>query len=129
MKHYLGKHEEITAERYEELGWEPDAAEQMVKEGQTEERVYVAEDGKEKLLDPDEESKERSPSGFAWGYHGSGPTALARSILVDYTEAPPDPSLVIEFRDAKIATLDQDEEFDLDGDEIAEFLRERDLIA
>ena len=129
MKRYLGKIEAITAERFEQFGWEPEAARQMVKEGQTEQRVYVAEDGDEKLLAMDDVAIRHSPDGFAWGYQGSGPTALARMILVDYAGENPEPGLVIDFRDAKLAALDQDEGFDLSGDEVEAFLRERHLTA
>ena len=123
MKRYLGKIEELTAERYEELGWAPAVAKQMVKEGATEPHVYVVEDGEEELLEPDDESKRQSPDGFSWGYAGSGPTALARTMLLDFTGAAPEPGVLIAFRDEKLRPLDMDAGFVIEGEEIETWLR------
>jgi hypothetical protein len=39
-----------------------------------------------------------SPTGFNWGYGGSGPADLARSILWDLLEEEPDPGLYHDFK-------------------------------
>jgi len=39
-----------------------------------------------------------SPTGFCWGYGGSGPADLARSILWDYLGAEPSASLYHDFK-------------------------------
>lgn len=37
-------------------------------------------------LDPRTDLRNHSPTGFAWGYHGSGPAQLALAILADAFE-------------------------------------------
>jgi hypothetical protein len=49
-----------------------------------------------------------SPTGYAWGYGGSGPAELARAILADHLGRVPEPALYQRFKDAFIATLDQE---------------------
>ena len=41
---------------------------------------------------------QHSPTGFSWGYGGSGPADLARSILWDYLKEEPIPQLYMEFK-------------------------------
>jgi len=48
-----------------------------------------------------------SPDGFNWGYLGSGPADLARSILADCLGTDPDPSLYQAFKERFIAPLGQ----------------------
>jgi hypothetical protein len=49
--------------------------------------VKVEENGKFKTLDPSPSQKlyNHSPTGFSWGYHGSGPSQLALALLLDAT--------------------------------------------
>lgn len=48
--------------------------------------AWVVENGRRVArLDPSEEAQRSSPTGFSWGYGGSGPFALAHSILVHRT--------------------------------------------
>lgn len=44
-------------------------------------RVDVIAGGKRKALDPRNDLWDHSPSGFSWGYGGSGPAQLALAIL------------------------------------------------
>lgn len=134
-KVYEGIHEEISAERYRELGWADEQAQEMVKEGTTEPRVYVVEvpdhdgaTGYRHLLEADEQAQAKSPGGFAWGYGGSGPTALARMILLSYTGSEPDPPTMIEFRRKFLEVLDQDDVLEIKGEQIEEFLAEFALV-
>ncbi len=47
-----------------------------------------------------------SPDGFEWGYHGSGPADLARSIVGDLLEeADPDPADYQDVKRALVAKL------------------------
>jgi len=50
--------------------------------GATDGRVTV--DGRQ--LDPRLDIRNHSPTGFAWGYEGSGPAQLSLAILADYLE-------------------------------------------
>lgn len=44
-----------------------------------------------------------SPSGFSWGYSGSGPSDLARSILADHLGAVPSPHVYQAFKGDRVA--------------------------
>lgn len=61
----------------------------------------------------------KSPTGFAWGYGGSGPAQLALAILAHYLA---DDRKALEcyqtFKDAVIAHFDQDKPWTLRPDEI-----------
>ncbi|HEX7324321.1 MAG TPA: DUF6166 domain-containing protein [Rhodanobacteraceae bacterium] len=46
-------------------------------------RVTVEVDGCEHALDPRLDLRNHSPTGFAWGYNGSGPAQLALAITAD----------------------------------------------
>jgi hypothetical protein len=46
--------------------------------------VTVTRSGRTKPLDPRYVLRNNSPTGFAWGYNGSGPAQLALAILTDY---------------------------------------------
>lgn len=80
-----------------------------------------------------------SPTGFSWGYAGSGPAELARCILLDHLgdEAVCDecvdfhgcdggfllsPSCYQAFKDEVIARLPQTRPWALDGSDISEWL-------
>jgi hypothetical protein len=75
-----------------------------------------------------------SPTGFAWGYGGSGPADLALSILADFLgERPSGPEMYEGrsecsrhyqgFKWAFIAPLDQDSGWVIHGSQIAAWLR------
>ncbi len=61
------------------------------------------------IRDEDERKKlvhhvEHSPTGFCWGYGGSGPADLALSILWDYFETKPLTAMYMDFKFAFVAT-------------------------
>jgi hypothetical protein len=64
-----------------------------------------------------------SPDGFNWGYRGSGPADLARSILTDCLGQDPVPQLYHAFKDHFIAPLDQDGPWHIDEASIYDWLR------
>lgn len=47
--------------------------------------VQVTEGGQVSRLKMTNTARAHSPTGFAWGYEGSGPAALAHSLLADVT--------------------------------------------
>lgn len=49
---------------------------------------------------------EHSPTGYAWGYSGAGPTDLARSLLLDRLGYVPQRRIVFALRDEVVAGLD-----------------------
>ena len=52
-------------------------------------RVTVTRSGRTNPLDSRYDLRNNSPTGFAWGYNGSGPAQLALAILTDYFGAKP----------------------------------------
>ena len=46
--------------------------------------VWVSEDGARRELNPRLDLRRHSPTGFDWGYAGSGPSQLALAILADH---------------------------------------------
>lgn len=58
-------------------------------------------------LKPDESLKQRnhSPTGFNFGYGGSGPAQLALAILMDYTRKVPHPAMYQTFKFQFLETM------------------------
>jgi Family of unknown function (DUF6166) len=74
--------------------------------------VWICESGKRiAKLDPHLEVVNKSPTGFAWGYLGSGPAQLSFALLaaVIGVEQAKDPFLYQRFKDKVIAQLNKDE--------------------
>lgn len=68
--------------------------------------------------------RNHSPTGFEWGYSGSGPAQLALAILADYLGDDKRALLLHQdFKSAKIAGL-TDDEWSISADEIEEWLAE-----
>jgi len=59
-----------------------------------------------------------SPTGFSWGYHGSGPAELARCILWDHLGFEPHRDLYQKFKVDYIATWPTDQDWILSSDAI-----------
>jgi len=66
-----------------------------------------------------------SPDGFNWGYPGSGPSDLARSLLMDCLGADPTPQLYHGFKEHFIAGLPQDAGWQIDEAAIRQWLDSR----
>jgi hypothetical protein len=63
-----------------------------------------------------------SPTGFSWGYAGSGPADLARSLLWDFLGNEPAPWLYQAFKFQYVAKWPQDGNWVLTGEEIRQWL-------
>jgi hypothetical protein len=72
-------------------------------------------------LDPRLDLRNHSPTGFAWGYGGSGPAQLSLAILADCTD---DQTAQDYYQDFKvvIGRLDKDKGFELTEDEVLDTL-------
>jgi Family of unknown function (DUF6166) len=139
-KTYEAKRVPMTYADWQALGWEHEDVERNLRENvQTKTVCHV-------LVKPDNNEGtgymyelrhhvRHSPTGFEWGYSGSGPAELARCILIDYLdlheEAEQDdpfwnvpPVSYQDFKQRFIAPAAK-EGFALDGTEIAAWLREQ----
>lgn len=58
----------------------------------------------------------KSPTGFAWGYGGSGPSQLALAILLQFTDDDTAKELFQQFKDEFIARLPFEQDFVLEAD-------------
>jgi hypothetical protein len=65
-----------------------------------------------------------SPDGFNWGYRGSGPSDLARSVLMECLGEDP-PQLYHAFKEHFIAPLQQDAAWQIDEAAIRQWLDSR----
>lgn len=74
--------------------------------GVTPQNVFVREEGY--IRRPLEHHVLHSPTGFSWGYYGSGPAELARCILWDFLGREPHPALYQKFKEDYIADFAAD---------------------
>jgi hypothetical protein len=78
---YAGHYSPMGVEHWLELGWDLARAAELATYGHQAREVV--------MLDGDAVTRLRhypyhSPTGFEWGYNGSGPAELARCILLDH---------------------------------------------
>jgi hypothetical protein len=83
---YLGRRRAMTIEDWQQLGWSRTEAERHARADQTTTEVVVADDDGVKPLT---HHVRHSPTGFEWGYAGSGCAELARCILLDHHRVEP----------------------------------------
>lgn len=80
-------------------------------------------------LEPSLKLRNHSPTGFSWGYHGSGPSQLALAILLDFTR---DEDVALshyqDFKRAFIAGYGMDEGWILTEAAIDEWLASRKAV-
>jgi hypothetical protein len=69
-----------------------------------------------------EHAVRHSPDGFSWGYSGSGPADLARSILADHLGYVPPPTVYQEFKRYFVARWEQGRPWQITSSQIAEWL-------
>jgi Family of unknown function (DUF6166) len=75
--------------------------------------------GEKEPINPRYDLVNHSPTGFCWGYGGSGPAQLALAILADYLKDDQRAlSLYMEFKFMVITRLPMDEDFTLTDREI-----------
>lgn len=89
--------------------------------------VWIREDGKlVGRLDPHLEVMNKSPTGYSWGYGGSGPAQLAFALLVAVIgiECAQDPRMFQRFKGDVIAKLDKAKGWKLTEDEILAWARQ-----
>lgn len=94
--------------------------------------VWVCEDGKRvALLDPHLEVMNKSPTGFGWGYGGSGPAQLAFALLaaVIGVKAAQSPAMFQRFKAAVIQNLDQRSGWTLTEKQIRDWVAAHDEVA
>jgi hypothetical protein len=78
---YAGHHKRLGVDDWLALGWELERARGLAAQEHRAGAVLVLD---ELGIRPLEHYPHHSPSGFAWGYGGSGPADLARCILLDH---------------------------------------------
>jgi len=75
-------------------------------------------------LNPRFDLYNHSPTGFMWGYGGSGPAQLALAILADLLGDDTQALMLYQpFKWKVIATLPMGEDWELTGDDVHEFIR------
>ena len=121
---YVGRRRTMTVADWRALGWsEAEAAEYARLDQTTTEVVVIDADGVRPLA----HFVRHSPTGFEWGYNGSGCAELARCMLHDhYRLAPPDDPWLADglpvsyqaFKRDVIARLSQDTPWSLTSREI-----------
>ena len=120
----------MTVDDWRRLSWDPEHAERYALLDHTAAEVVVLDqDGVRPLA----HHVRHSPGGFSWGYAGSGPSELARCILLDHFGLPADtdadwdsPRLPVSYQRFKfdvIARLDQHEPWSISAQQIGEWAR------
>jgi Family of unknown function (DUF6166) len=86
--------------------------------------VWVCEDGKKVAPLPLRlDIQNKSPTGFAWGYGGSGPAQLAIAILAHAAGDETARNLWMDFKWKVIGHLQQEEGFVITKESVLEFVR------
>jgi uncharacterized protein DUF6166 len=84
-KCYVGRRRRMTVQDWARLGWDREHAERYaLLDHTTAEVVVLDRDGVRPLA----HHVRHSPNGFSWGYAGSGPSELARCILLEHFGLP-----------------------------------------
>jgi len=85
--------------------------------------VFVERDnGSIDELDPRFDLERRSPTGFAWGYSGSGPRQLALAVLADCCSDETALRAHQRFKEDVIAEQDGDGRFELTEEDVRDYL-------
>jgi hypothetical protein len=82
-------------------------------------------EGAKSPLDPCLDLRSHSPTGFAWGYNGSGPAQLALAILADASDPETALQRYQEFKQEFIAKLPQNRGFRIPLDVVLGFLHSK----
>ncbi len=83
-------------------------------------RVVVNDKGEILNLEASLKVENHSPTGFCWGYNGSGPAQLALAILLDHFSGDRDRALSLyqDFKSKVVSRLPIDEDFVLTDEQI-----------
>ena len=129
-KCYVGRRRRMTVQDWARLGWDQEHAERYALLDHTAAEVVVLE---EDGVRPLEHHVRHSPDGFSWGYAGSGPSELARCILLDHFDLPgstdtdwDSPRLPVSYQRFKfdvIARLDQHQPWSITAEQIEKWTR------
>lgn len=128
-KCYVGRRRRMTVQDWKRLGWDQEHAERYaLLDHVTAEVVVLEADGVRPLA----HHVRHSPDGFSWGYAGSGPSELARCILLDHFNLPggtdadwESPRLPVSYQRFKfdvIARLAPDQPWSISSQEIGEWV-------
>jgi Family of unknown function (DUF6166) len=92
-------------------------------------RIVINGKGKQLNLEASLRIVNHSPTGFCWGYAGSGPAQLALAILLDHLNGDRERALSLyqEFKFKVIARLPMDEDFILTDQQIEHAITEIDV--
>ena len=83
--------------------------------------MFVWENGKRRQLEPRLDLRNHSPTGFSWGYLGSGCAQLALALLVDVLgDKGRALDLYQRFKERAIATRNQDHPFEMTDAQVLE---------
>jgi hypothetical protein len=100
----------------------------IVNEGEIKDVDRIVTNGEGKVLDLEASLRvvNHSPTGFCWGYNGSGPAQLALAILLDHLNGDRAYALSIyqDFKDKVIARLPIDEDFVLTDQQVESAITE-----
>jgi hypothetical protein len=103
----------------------------IINDGENKDVDRVVVNGKGKTLDLEASLKvvNHSPTGFCWGYNGSGPAQLALAILLDHFNGDCERALSLyqDFKFNIIARLPIDEDFVLTDKQIESAITEIDV--
>jgi hypothetical protein len=80
--------------------------------------VRATESGRRRPLPPRLDLFPHSPSGFCWGYGGSGPAQLALAILADVVDAERAVALHHDFKSQRIVTIPQDADWSMTASDV-----------
>lgn len=130
-KVYRARRRSMTLEDWKVLGWSDADAERMFLDSpQTKTVVDVTvppeHDGATGYSYELVHHVRHSPSGFEWGYGGSGPQELARCILIDFYDLhdrPTDHPLPVQEFKSRFIEPAPYEGFEVTGEQIAEWVQ------
>lgn len=91
--------------------------------------VQTLDRGKRRVLNPRTDVRDHSPTGFAWGYEGSGPAQLALAILCNAVGKERALPLHQDFKRAKIAPLDAEKGWSMTEAEVLAWVAEAEAAA
>jgi hypothetical protein len=119
----------MTVQDWKHLGWDEEQAARYARLDDTTADVVVLD---ENGVRPLEHHVRHSPGGFSWGYPGSGPSELARCILLDHYGLPGNagmywdsPRLPVSYQQFKFdvtARLHENEPWSISAQEIEEWV-------